>query len=269
MARNTIYQAEILDLVFLTRKKEYGAYLLRTKYDRHMVVAVFLSIAFFTTGISLPVIINKLSPKSLAAKTERARVRTIDIFTPIDTKTPALPKIESAVSSKPTIKFLPPKVTVDTRAEEYIPTVGDLKYAEAGRATVAGNPNSDIFDIYDEPVTPKEIPQIKEEKPTIYFFAEVMPEFVGGEEGLYSYLASNIKYPEIAKRAGVEGRVIIQFIVNKAGAITEISVAKGIGAGCDEEAMRVIKSMPNWKPGKQNGLPVSVRMTVPISFKLN
>lgn len=269
MARNTIYQADVLDLVFLTKKKEYGAYLLRKAYDKHMVIAVILSIAFFTTGVSLPVIISMISPKIEAIDAAQRKTTIIDGFTPVNPKAQELPKIENMAATKPTIKFLPPRVTANESATEYIPAQTEFANADAGRATVAGNPNAEVIDIYDEPAPPKEIPQIKEEKTPVYLFAEVMPEFVGGEEGLYSYLSANIKYPEIAKRAGVEGRVIIQFIVSKTGAITDITVAKGIGAGCDEEAMRVIKSMPNWKPGKQNGLPVSVRMTVPISFKLN
>ena len=95
-----------------------------------------------------------------------------------------------------------------------------------------------------------------------------MPTFPGGEEAFYTYVGKKIEYPEIAKRAGVEGKVYIQFVVRSDGKVTDVTVAKGIGAGCDEEAVRVVKSMPNWKPGRQNGHPVNVKISVPIVYKL-
>ena len=103
----------------------------------------------------------------------------------------------------------------------------------------------------------------------IYTWAEEMPKFPGGDSEMLNFFAKNISYPEIAKRALVEGRVVLSFIINKSGEVIDVSVAKGIGAGCDEEAMRVLKSMPRWNPGKQNGKPVLTRITIPVVFKLN
>jgi protein TonB len=96
-----------------------------------------------------------------------------------------------------------------------------------------------------------------------------MPSFIGGDRELINFLVDNLQYPEIAKRAGVEGKIILTFIVDKSGKIKEVEVLKGIGAGCDEEAMRVINSMPNWNPGKQNGKPVITKINIPVVFKLN
>jgi protein TonB len=95
-----------------------------------------------------------------------------------------------------------------------------------------------------------------------------MPTFPGGDEALYSFVGKQIVYPEIAKRAGVEGKLYIQFVVRTDGKVSDVTVQKGIGAGCDEEAVRVVRSMPNWKPGRQNGHPVNVRISIPIVFKL-
>lgn len=104
---------------------------------------------------------------------------------------------------------------------------------------------------------------------TIFKVVEVMPEFPGGTKKLMSYLGNNIKYPEKAKKDGVKGRVFITFVVEKDGSIGDVKLLRGIGAGCDEEAMRVIESMPNWKPGMTEGKPVRVQYNLPIKFQLD
>lgn len=95
-----------------------------------------------------------------------------------------------------------------------------------------------------------------------------MPEFKGGLEKLFEYLGKNIKYPEKARRAGIEGKVYLQFVVGKKGEIRDIKILRGVNKWLDEEAIRVVKAMPNWKPGKQRGKPVSVIYNLPINFKL-
>jgi len=95
-----------------------------------------------------------------------------------------------------------------------------------------------------------------------------MPKFPGGDIELLKFFSENIVYPEIAKRAGVEGKVILSFVVDQKGKVSDIKVLKGIGAGCDEEAIRVLKIMPDWKPGKQNGTPVKTKLDMPVVFKL-
>lgn len=95
-----------------------------------------------------------------------------------------------------------------------------------------------------------------------------MPTFPNGDEALYVFIGNHTVYPEIAKRAGVEGKLYIQFVVRTDGKVTDVIVQKGIGTGCDEEAVRVVKSLPNWNPGKLNGRPVNVRMSIPIVFRL-
>ena len=108
----------------------------------------------------------------------------------------------------------------------------------------------------------------EKEKDTIFKVVEVMPVFPGGEKKLMSYLGNNIKYPEKAKKDGVKGRVFITFVVEKDGRIDNVELLRGIGSGCDEEAMRVIKSMPKWSPGMTNGEPVRVQYNLPIKFAL-
>ncbi len=106
------------------------------------------------------------------------------------------------------------------------------------------------------------------EKPPYHTVVEKMPEFEGGYSAFMKYVAKKIKYPSQARRMGIEGRVFVEFIINETGELTEIRTIKGIGAGCDEEAERVLKNAPKWSPGKQRGIPVKVKMVLPINFQL-
>ena len=102
----------------------------------------------------------------------------------------------------------------------------------------------------------------------VYEKVEVMPEFPGGEQAMMQFVADNVKYPQDAIDKEISGRVLVSFIVEKDGSISETEVVKGIGGGCDEEAIRVVKAMPKWKPGKQDGKPVRVHFMLPLTFKL-
>lgn len=109
---------------------------------------------------------------------------------------------------------------------------------------------------------------VDDEQPEVYNVVEVDPEFPGGIEALYKYLAENITYPQQAKDSGIQGRVYVTFVVEKDGSITGAKVLRGIGGGCDEEALRVVNAMPKWTPGKQLGEPVRVQFNLPVVFKL-
>ena len=116
---------------------------------------------------------------------------------------------------------------------------------------------------------PVEAPVEEEEEEVIFMVVETMPEFPGGQQALFKYLGENVKYPVIAQENGIQGRVICQFVVNKDGSIVDVVAVRSSGeASLDKEAIRVIKSMPKWKPGKQRGKPVRVKYTVPVNFRL-
>ncbi len=102
-----------------------------------------------------------------------------------------------------------------------------------------------------------------------FLIVEDMPSFPGGLQAFYQYVAKNLDYPRIAKRMGVSGKVTLEFVIDRDGRIIEVKTVKGIGFGCDEEAMEVLKNSPKWNPGKQRGQEVKVRMVLPIWFKLN
>ncbi len=119
-----------------------------------------------------------------------------------------------------------------------------------------------------EEVVESVLDEPEEEVDQVFLIVEEQPEPIGGMAAFYEYLAKHIEYPETARRVGVSGRVFVEFVVAKDGSITNARVVKGIGGGCDEEAVRVVKSSPKWKAGMQRGRPVKVRMTVPVYFKL-
>lgn len=102
----------------------------------------------------------------------------------------------------------------------------------------------------------------------IFTVVESMPEFPGGTGELYKYLGNSIKYPPLAKESGIQGRVFVNFVVEPNGSISNVKVLRGIGGGCDEEAVRVVENMPSWKPGKQRGKAVRVSYNLPIKFTL-
>jgi TonB family protein len=103
----------------------------------------------------------------------------------------------------------------------------------------------------------------------VFSFVEQMPQFVGGEEALMKFISANVKYPQSAKEAEIEGKVIVSFIVSEVGKIEEVKVLRDIGGGCGEEALRVMSLSPDWMPGKQNGRAVRVKMVLPINFRLD
>ena len=111
-------------------------------------------------------------------------------------------------------------------------------------------------------------PPKHEEENKVFDVVEQMPSFPGGMPALMQWLSQNIKYPVIAAENGVQGRVIVQFVVEKDGSVTDVHVAKSVDPSLDKEATRVVKAMPKWNPGKQNGSAVRVKYTVPVMFKL-
>lgn len=123
------------------------------------------------------------------------------------------------------------------------------------------------IDEYEPPVI-EDLKEEKVEENTIWTIVESNPEPVGGLAEFYKFLGQEVKYPRAAKNNNVQGKVFVQFVVGKDGSLSEIEVIKGIGYGCDDESLRVMKNAPKWIPGKQRGKPVRVRMIVPISFKL-
>ncbi|MBR0178134.1 MAG: TonB family protein [Bacteroidales bacterium] len=122
-------------------------------------------------------------------------------------------------------------------------------------------------EVIDEYV-PVEVEEEEVVEQEIFQIVEEMPSYPGGDQKLMEYIAKNIKYPQIARESGIQGRVFVGFVVEPDGHVSNVKLLRGIGGGCDEEAMRVIKSMPKWKPGKQRGKAVRVSYQIPVMFEL-
>ena len=255
------------DIVFEGRNKEYGAYVLRRLYSKYISVSTTGAMVLFSLIVSYPLITAFFVQEENDTKSNgNVKVITLEnIFTeiPADNKDIEIP--ETNAPKTPSIKFLVPDVKPDELvSNEIIPTQEELNGKNPGIETVEGNING--TDVIVETIETSETSNEVTEK--IYTWAEEMPKYPGGDSELMKFFSQNIVYPEIAKRAGVEGKVILSFVVDKSGNIIDIKVLKSIGAGCDEEAVRALKIMPGWIPGKQNGNPVLTRINIPVVFKL-
>ena len=164
----------------------------------------------------------------------------------------------------PEKKTVPPPPAAVTKAEIIEIVEDDADIEEDIMASTEDNVEWVDLDDYD--VVEVE-PEPEEEE--IFMVVEDQPEFPGGTAALLEYLRKNIKYPAICRENNIQGRVLVTFIVNKDGAIVEPEVVKSVNPSLDKEALRVISSMPNWKPGSQRGKPVRVKYTVPVNFRLN
>ena len=182
------------------------------------------------------------------------------IHTPIDLPAEEeayiLPPIPSTVHSAP-----PPPM-----AKKMEKVAAPQKTVNIKEAIAEIDPND-----FAEPVTIDiiDLPALPDEKPEeIFIIAEEMPSFKGGLKAFFDYFGKNVKYPKLAKKNNITGNVVVSFVIDRDGSITDIKVLKGIGFGCDEEAIRVLQNAPKWNPGKQRGEPVRVSMALPIKFSL-
>ncbi|MCB2409469.1 energy transducer TonB [Hymenobacter lucidus] len=273
MDNTQLAQASFNDIVFEGRNKAYGAYVLRRLYNKHVTRALLIAIALLALMVSFPLIARMFAKDEKVVDDKMLKQNELMEAPPLDeTKPPPPPPPPEAPPPPPpkltTIKFTPPVVKKDeeVRKVEEVPDVEELKDKVVATETVKGNTDNpaDLSGLEGE--GNKVVEEVVENK--VYTYVEQMPTPPGGMEGLLSYLGKTIKYPALALRNQVEGKVFISFVVGPTGGITDVKVTKGIGAGCDEEAVRVIKAMPAWTPGKQNGRPVSVSYTVPVTFAI-
>ncbi len=262
------------DIVFEGRNKSYGAFQLRRLYDKHMSRAMISGVLFFLLVISAPQIIRMIKGL-MPEKGDHLELREVTLAEPppIDPKKPPPPpppKVEPP-PIKDQIRFVPPVVKKDEEVQEEEPpppTVEEIKDKEISTETREGEEGGVDASLLEPevPSAPAVIEEEKEEAP--FQYVEQMPTFPDGQEAMYKYIYDNIKYPAIARENGISGNVIVQFVVSKDGEIKNAKIARGIGGGCNEEALRVVNMMPRWKPGKHNGRAVPVTFTLPIKFVL-
>ncbi len=269
METKKIPQADILDIIFDERNKSYGAYELRRNYHKRARKAMAVSLVFVLVALSAPLIAGLLSADpDIVLGGPKGPTTLTDIRMPPPPNPPAIkpPSTTTKPKSpdKPTVIVKadtdPVQIKPDPAAPSS-PTLPSGPQSPSGPAIAlnpggTGGPQITVIDPVVPEVTYTEIN------------VEQQPEFPGGEEALMAYLSEHIRYPAKAIDKEVGGRVVLGFVVDKNGDIDELAVLKSLGYGCDEEAMRVIGSMPKWKPGKNNGKPVKVYFNLPIVFEI-
>ncbi len=252
------------DIVFVGRNQAYGAYQIRKEYTKVISIIVGGMVLFSLTIFGIKLILDHKSTDNTLDNV-KLDVTQIDLTPPPEKNEPPPPPPPPPPPVVETIKFVPPVIKDDAVEDEPPPPQEKIAETNVGTTTQEGNG--------DEVAVPTEGTgngPVEEKAPEIFTVVEQMPEFPGGAGEMMKYIQKNIHYPEIEKEAGITGRCFVKFVVEQDGSISNVEILKGVagGAGCDKEAVRVIKSMPKWNIGKQNGRPVRVYFNVPISFKL-
>lgn len=258
------------DIVFEHRNKAYGAYELRTGYTANLNRAFWIGIGCFMLMLLTNFIFARQKDKNLA---ETGII--IDLQKIPDEKVPEIEKPKEIeppkeVEQVKTIAYLVPEVVEETQNETPPPTQDAIEVAVISDKTQEGRVSESISEsppVEAPSAAVKAVEIVENNLP--FTSVEENPSFMGGVKEMYKFLAQNLKYPSAAQRANIQGKVFLKFIVEKDGSITGVEIMKGIGFGCDEEAARVVKLMPKWIAGRQNGRNVRVIFTIPVFFKLD
>ena len=275
MAKVDLIQNGWVDLVFEGKNQAYGAYQLRKNTGKRNVQALLLTltvIALIALAIFAKVQIQQALTKDVAieADVELSKLAEKKEAKVERKEQPKLEKVE-VEKVKSSVKFTAPEIKKDdeVKPEEELKSQEDLSKTNTaiGAFDVKGNDEAagevlKAKEVIAQPEPPKE------EETKVFDVVEQMPSFPGGQSALFQWLSSNIKYPVVAEENGIQGRVIVTFVVERDGSITDVRVVKSVDPSLDKEAIRVTKSMPHWIPGKQNGSAVRVKYTLPITFRL-
>ena len=276
MAKIDLIDNGWVDLVFDGKNQAYGAYQLRKNTGvRNLKALIYMFIGF---AIIAAIVVAKVSfDKYMASRnvaietdvelTQLAEKKEIKQEKKDDPDDVAKVEVERVKSS---VAFTVPEIKKDEEVKEdqEVKSQDDLSSTNTaiGAFTVEGNDETAEVKHVEEKIAEPEPPKVEETK--VFDVVEQMPSFPGGQSALLQFLSSNIKYPVVAEENGVQGRVIVTFVVEKDGSITDVRVVKSVDPSLDKEAQRVVKSMPKWIPGKQNGSAVRVKYTVPVTFRL-
>ena len=246
------------EIVFAKRHKEYGAYYLRTVYKKYVTRSLLISCTALLLAAGIPFLIFKQAHSAKEDKTVSAEMT--DLAKAPEDAPPPPPPPPPPEQQEQKVKFTAPIVTTDEVDDNV-----SLNQDDLNKNTNNAAPTDEIVVQETSTNTVIEAPQA----PPVFTIVEEMPGYPGGEEARMKFMADNIKYPQMAKESGITGTVYITFVVDENGKVIDAKVLRGIGGGCDEEAVRVVKMMPNWVPGKQAGKAVRVQYNMPVKFVLN
>jgi len=275
MDSQLLLQSSYLDVIFDGRNKAYGGYDLRQSYPQRMKKAGVFMLVFCLLFAGYSFWANRT--KSIPVMPPTSIDHVIDIAN-VELDKPIVPIAPPAAPKKLELKtelYIKPDIVEDQLVSEKdkLATQESLKNAVASTITQSGT------DIGDESFDMKNVMsgngdghtiiEVAERSAKIETVVEQMPEFPGGEKALYDYLSNHIQYPTAALNANKEGKVLVKFVVNEDGSVSMANAVRGFGFGSEDEGIRVVSSMPKWKPGRNNGRAVRVWFQVPIFFKLN
>jgi protein TonB len=251
-------------LVFQNRNREYGAYQLRNEYDKRLML-IMLSI-LMTIGISYGtyIVIKNLPEEKLPPPPVDTTQFTVQA-PPVEDDVPPPPPEEPPPPMERTVAFMPP-VVVDIPVEDEIPPQDAMEETRASTET-----NNTDEENFAPPVVGGEAPPVVTPEPEeeIYTFVDEEAEFPGGYPAMMQFIQKNYVYPPTALDMGVEGKVYVKFVVTSDGTVSSVQVERGLAGcpECDKEALRVVKMMKGWKPGKVNGKSVSSVFRLPLGLK--
>ena len=281
MAKIDLYDPKWVEMVFAGKNKEYGAYQLRKGTSGRNIKALLILViaAALVGGFLAWKVIEEKQAEEQQAYMEAMELAKLQQQAKKEEKKkePVKPKVEMKKEipvARETQKFTAPVIKKDelVKEENQVKQMDKLDDKVAvGTENKEGVKDRTVEAVRNDiaVAAPPPPPAPKPEVATkIFDVVEEMPSFPGGNGALMSYLASNIKYPVVAQENGVQGRVIVSFVVERDGSISDVRVARSVDPSLDREAQRVGKSMPRWKPGKQNGSAVRVKYTVPVVFRL-
>ena len=281
MAKIDLYDPKWVEMVFAGKNKEYGAYQLRKGTSGRNIKSLLILViaAALVGGFLAWKVIEQKQAEEQQAYMEAMELAKLQQQAKKEEKKkePVKPKIEPKKEipvAPETQKFTAPVIKKDelVKEENQVKQMDKLDEKVAvGTENKEGVKDRTVEAVRSEiaVAAPPPPPAPKPEVATkVFDVVEEMPSFPGGQGALMQYLASNIKYPVVAQENGVQGRVIVSFVVERDGSISDVKVARSVDPSLDREAQRVVKSMPRWSPGKQNGSTVRVKYTVPVVFRL-
>jgi len=266
MAKIDLTSFEWRELVFQGKNKEYGAYKMRGESDRRHNRAMLIVAVVAVVGFSLPKLIEMVKPKQREVNvevTEFAKLKPAEVKNDIKKieKLPPPPELKSS------IKFTAPIIKKDeeVKDENQLKSQEDLNKTTTAIsiADVKGKDDGKV-DIADVKTA---VTQVEEEE-KVYTVIEQNPQFPGGDGELLKYISSHIVYPAVALENGVQGKVMLRFVVTKTGQVDKVEIIRSLDPACDKEAIRVVRTLPKFIPGKQNGINVAVWYNLPVTFRL-
>ena len=287
MAHNNVdlTSKEWRDLVFADKNKEFGAYTIRQTSDRRHNMAVLYTLVGLVIIVILVIGLSKWSDyraeqRALELAQEREQMMAAQLAEQQNEPEPE-PEPEETKFEQPEIE-VPEEVLATVQVTQIAIVDADKVKNEVmdmdtqkedntarGVVTQEGSDDADKFKAVQEQVVVKEPePEVKPKEEEIFVAVEQAAEFPGGQGALMKWLSNNIRYPESAQQNDIQGRVIVKFVVEKDGSIGAATILKGVDKDLDREALRVVKRMPKWQPGKNNGVAVRSYFNLPVTFKL-